>query len=106
MGRTDALGTFILSCGHTTSFRTPWPTPRQHVICIRCRTAQTVLKRIGEVHIDCEDCIYHRSFGEDEVAARRRAVYHARRSAHVVTVSRKDAILDVISGRVRPPTYL
>lgn len=99
MGRIETLGTFVLSCNHTVSFRCPWPTKGQIVTCTRCRMGRTISYRIREVVADCSTCQYHRSFGADEDTARRRAVRHARMHAHDVTVSRADVVLVTIIGR-------
>lgn len=98
MGRVDTLGTFILTCNHTIGYRIPWPTKGQHVYCLRCRADVTIVMRVREFKIDCNECRYHRSFGADSHTARRRAIFHARERAHDVTIYQGDEVLETIAG--------
>lgn len=106
MGRVDTLGTFVLSCHHTISFRTPWPFKGHHVYCRRCEADRVITDRVQEFKIDCTQCKYHRSFGEDRDGAVRRASYHARNVGHDVTVRQGMKILETIPGKQDSVIYL
>lgn len=95
------LRTVLYSCQHSQIFTKPWPRIGEHVVCVRCADAVTVLSVDSEYRIKCRNCRFGRRFGvAGELTAKRSAGNHARTRAHTVDTFKGERLIITVQPQV------